>query len=211
MLTDKQKNDKHCAKYRKVIAGGDEITLICNARIVPEILDAYFNTLDSANSGNYACAGVAIFHSHAPFADVYNIAEQCCESGKKISRAYNSNANFIDFHYCRAGITNDMETVREKQENGLTARPYRVDDGHNGYMYKDFIDLAQRLKKIGRSNIKELSCAIIKGDSYYQFEIERINSRQKLHIDPKDEKTKKMIFDIGQVYDLWFTEKEEKQ
>ena len=234
MLTKKQAAGIKYAKYRRVIAGGDEITLICNARIVPEILKVYFDTLDSENSLNYACAGVAIFHSHAPFADVYEIAEQCCESGKKCSRKYKreynnkeyeSCANFVDFHFCRAGITNDMEIVRGKQENGLTARPYRVDGEHNGYSYPEFIRFAKEVKEIGRANIKELAAAIIKGDSYYRYEIERINSRRfkikfaeetehtdktepekerLIHIDPKDEKSKKMIFDIAQVYDLWF-------
>lgn len=204
MLTKKQAAGINYAKYRKVIAGGDEITLICNARIVPDILDVYFITLNSEKSGNFACAGVAIFHSHAPFADVYEIAEQCCESGKKQSRFYNSNANFIDFHYCRAGITNDMETVRDRQEKDLTSRPYRVDGKYRGYSYPGFISLAKEVKVIGRANIKELAASVIKGDSYYRFETERINSRFKIHIEPKDEKTKKMIFDIAQVYDLWF-------
>ena len=219
MLTEKQAAGISYAKYRRVIAGGDEITLICNARIVPEILDVYFSTLDSKNSRNYACAGVAIFHSHAPFADVYEIAEQCCESGKKQSRAYNSEANFIDFHFCRAGITNDMEIVREKQEKGLTARPYRVDVEPKVDSYGEFIRLANELngnsiadktKGIGRANIKELATAVIKGESYYRFEVERINSRFKdIYIDPKDEKKRKMIFDIAQVYDLWFAAEEE--
>lgn len=211
MLTEKQNAGISYAKYRRVIAGGDEITLICNARIVPEILDVYFNTLDSKNSGNYACAGVAIFHSHAPFADVYEIAEQCCESGKKCSRQYGSNANFIDFHYCRAGITNEMDIVREKQEKGLTARPYRVDEYHDGYSYPEFIRFAKEIKVIGRANIKELAASVIKGESYYRFEIERINSRFKnIHIVPTDERSRKMIFDIAQVYDLWFAGEEGK-
>lgn len=205
MLNEKQDAKISYAKYRRVIAGGDEITLICNARIVPEILDVYFNTLDSKNSGNYACAGVAIFHSHAPFADVYEIAEQCCESGKKCSRQYGSNANFVDFHYCRAGITNDMDIVRKKQENGLTARPYRVDGEHEGYSYSEFNRFAKKIKVIGRANIKELAASLIKGESYYRFEIERINSRFKdIHIESTDERSRKMIFDIAQVYDLWF-------
>lgn len=224
MLTEKQATGIKYAKYRRVIAGGDEITLICNARIVPEILDVYFKTLDSENSKNYACVGVAIFHSHAPYADVYEIAEQCCESGKNCSRQYGSSANFIDFHFCRAGITNDMEIVREKQEKGLTARPYRIDGEHEGYSYREFIHLANILngtcksdndpsetKGIGRANIKELAAAVIKGESYYRFEVERINSRfENIHIDPKDEKTRKMIFDIARVYDFWFAVEEEK-
>lgn len=205
MLSEMQNKHIEYAKYRKVIAGGDEITLICNAHIVPEILDTYFKTLDSENSNNYACAGVALFHSHAPFSEVYKIAEQCCENGKKCSREYGSNANFVDFHFCRAGITNDMDIVREKQESGLTARPYRVDGEHNGFSFEKFLSLAKELKNIGRSNIKDLSVSIIKGESYYRFEIERINSHFRTNIDPKNEKTRKMIFDIAQVYDLWFS------
>ena len=205
LLAEKKKQGTKYARYRKVIAGGDEITLIVNARLVPEILDVYFKTLNSIESGNYACAGVAVFHSHAPFADVYEIAEQCCESAKKKSRKYGSSANFIDFHYCRAGITNDMETVRSEQEKEFTARPYRVDGEHDGYSHGEFISFGRQLKEIGRANIKELGSAMIKGDSYYRFEIERINSRYKdMKLDGRDEKTKKMIFDIAQVYDLWF-------
>jgi len=211
LLSEKQKQGIKYARYRKVIAGGDEITLIVNARLVPEILDVYFRTLDSAKSGNYACAGVAIFHFHAPFADVYEIAEQCCESGKTPSRKYNSDANFIDFHFCRAGITNDMETVRSEQEKGLTARPYRFDGEHGGYSFGEFISFGRQLKEIGRANIKELASAMIKGNSYYRFEMERINSRFKLHLDPKADKTKRMIFDIAQVYDLWFAGEEEAE
>lgn len=239
MLRKKQKSGIGYAKYRKVIAGGDEITLICNARIVPDILDTYFKALNSIKSGNYACAGVAVFHSHAPFADVYEIAEQCCESGKKQSRQYGSNANFIDFHFCRAGITNDMDTVRSEQENGLTARPYREDAEHNGYSYSEFIRLGKMLagsnetytdnenKKtykdngIGRANVKNLATELIKSRSSYKFEMLRIRSRLNKdnpfdkelleRLDPDSEALEKLIFDIAQVYDLWFDGKEETE
>ncbi len=79
-------DEKEQLKYlfRPIISGGDEITIVCNAHAVPQILKVYFETLTSG-SDNSACAGVALFHSHAPFADVYRIAEECCESGKKIS------------------------------------------------------------------------------------------------------------------------------
>ena len=211
LLRNMQKDGVKYAKYRKVIAGGDEITLICNARIVPDILNTYFATLDSERSGNYACAGVALFHSHAPFADVYDIAEQCCESGKKASRHYGSKANFIDYHFCRSGISNDMETVRAKQEKGLYLRPYRVGKEHNGTSYEEWTRFAIKISAIGRSNIKELAAAIIKGDSYYRFEAERINSRYKdilIKTDLNDERydlEKKLLFDVAQVYDLWFS------
>ena len=109
---------------RIIISGGDEITLVCNARAVPLILGTYFDTLKQSK-GNTACAGVAVFHSHAPFADVYEIAEQCCESGKKKAHIEQSeNKNFIDFHYCHSGITNSLSAIRSSQESEHTGRPY---------------------------------------------------------------------------------------
>lgn len=112
--------------------------------------------------------------------------------------------NYVDFHFCRSGITNDMETIRETQEAGLTARPYEVSAELSG-----FISAGQRLSAIGRANIKNLAAAMIKGDSYYRFEVERIKSRYPAAgLDSGDEKLRKLIFDIAQVYDIWFAKTE---
>lgn len=122
-LYNSEDTHKNRYSYRKVISGGDEITIVCNAHAVPDILDTYFETLTSESS-NSACAGVAIFHSHAPFADVYEIAEQSCEMGKKLSHKSGSEGkNYIDFHYCHAGITNSLDEIRDHQEAKFTARP----------------------------------------------------------------------------------------
>lgn len=211
MLADKAGDGTH--RYRKVIAGGDEITLICNARAALDIARTYFETLEEENRGlpedkrNYACMGIAIAHSHAPFSDVYRIAEQCCESGKKKSREKDSKVNYIDFHFCRAGITGDLDTVRETQEKDFTARPYEFSEE-----FLRFAETGEKLKKVGRANIKELAAAIIKGDSYYQFEAERIKSRYPgSGLDSGDEEQKKLIFDIANVYDLWFAGEEETE
>lgn len=194
---------------RKVIGGGDEITLVCNAHAVPTILETYFETLISENSvaseKNSSCAGVAIFHSHAPFADVYEIAEQCCESGKKLSHLDgNKNNNYIDFHFCHAGITNSLDAVRERQEAEFTARPYEYST-----TWKAFTDWGNKLSMIKRSDVKALNEAIVKGDSYYKTELRRIKSRKKLSdVDENDRELEKMIFDISIVYDLWFSKAE---
>lgn len=202
-------------KYRRVIAGGDEITIICCARDAADIVKTYFETLDQEHSGengdekNYACAGIAIFHSHAPFADVYEIAEQCCESGKKKSRAKDSKINYIDFHFCRAGITNDLDVIRQRQDGKLTLLPYSFED------FKKFMEFGKSLWEMGRSNVKDLASAILAGDGDYMFELERVKSRLKKDselkktLDAHDEKQKKMIFDAAQVYDLWFADETE--
>lgn len=211
MMNEKKGDGFH--NYRQVIAGGDEITIICSARAALDVAETYFKTLEEENVGlpedkrNYACMGIAIAHSHAPFSDIYKVAEQCCESGKKKSRAKKSRVNYIDFHFCRSGITNDLDSIRESQEKEYTLRPYEVSEE-----FADFVDMGKSLGKIGRANIKNLATAIIDGDSFYKFEAMRIKSRTKSVLDIDNEEQKKMLFDIAGVYDLWFnkvTETEE--
>lgn len=209
MLGKKEAN----GKWRAVIAGGDEITIICHARAALDIAMTYFQTLEEENENlntdkrNYACMGIAIAHSHAPFAEVYEIAEQCCESGKKKSRAKDSMVNYVDFHFCHAGLTNDLDTIRNNSDKDYIARPYEFSEE-----LRQFAELGKKLSSIGRANIKELAAAIIKGDSFYRFEAERILSRYPdCGIQSDNEKQKKLIFDIANVYDLWFAESEESE
>ncbi len=204
--SEKEKNNY---LYRKVISGGDEITLVCNARLVPDILGIYFKALGEAKEKNSACAGVALFHSHAPFSEVYKIAEECCESGKKIAHSpENKNNSYIDFHFCHSGITNDLETLREEQ--GILTQPYRV-----GADWEEFLALAERIRPIGRSNIKDLGFAAFRGESQYRQKLEFVHSRYP-DVDIPSlpqlegfEKTMRMIADISAVYDIWFKEGED--
>lgn len=202
--------DKKKYLFRPVISGGDEINIVCNARAVPCIIEKYFETLKSG-SDNSSCAGIAIFHSHAPFADVYEIAEQCCESGKEISHLHgNDGNNYIDFHFCHSGITNTLDEIRNVQEKNVTARPYEYSTS-----WKEFMDYGNILSEIKRADVKALGEAIIKGDSHYLFELERIKSRDKdkklSKIYENPEKAKKYIFDVSIVYDLWFGKVEEDE
>lgn len=199
--------------YRKVISGGDEITIVCNARLVPDILDVYFKALSASEGSNSACAGAVIFHSHAPFSEVYKIAEECCESGKTVAHLPgNQNNSYIDFHFCHSGITNNLETLRGEQ--GILTQPYLVGDD-----WEQLKALAAKIKPIGRSNIKDLgmaasNCMIsdntVIGDSSYREKLAMVRSRYpKIDIpsSPKQEdyiKTMRMISDISSVYDIWF-------
>lgn len=201
--------EKNKYLFRPIIMGGDEINIVCNARAVPCIIEKYFETLKS-EGGNSSCAGIAIFHSHSPFADTYNIAEQCCENGKKIShRDENGGNNYIDFHFCHSGITNTLDKIRNIQEEKITARPYEYSK-----TWQEFMEYGKILSALKRSDVKALGESIIKGDSYYLFELERIKSRDKenklskiyddLKNPEKAKEAKKYIFDVSIVYDLWF-------
>lgn len=198
-------------KYRKIIGGGDEITIICRAEDAIDIVNAYFEELKKApllanEKPNASCAGIAFFHSHAPFSNVYQIAESCCEMGKKKTRTSGSADSYIDFHYCHSGITNDLEALRAEQETEYTARPYRTDE------FKEFAKVGSKLREIGRGNVKALGEAVVNSNSAFFTEIERIKSRNKGSFSKlieqysgREDNLKKLIYDISVVYDLWFS------
>ena len=210
--------------YRVIIDHGDEITVVCNAHAAPLAVDAYFEAISS--SGYQACGGVAFCHSHDPFAEVYRIAEECCESGKKANRARqavamaglegaaaqkaarDANASFIDFHFCRSGITGTLSQIREAQEGAYTARPYRIGDS-----YDSFLRLGELLahSKLQRSDIKELSRAILRGESWYRLAYERLKAKDPAafghgaaeDIEPDRRILKKLLFDVTSMWDVF--------
>lgn len=112
--------DSH--KRRLVIHAGDEINIIVNAHDAYDAVKAYFKEMPEGNS---ACAGIAIFKSHMPYADAYRIAEQCCETGKQLMKKYNmGEVNFVDFHYCQGAIGMDIEKIREREVGDIISKPW---------------------------------------------------------------------------------------
>ncbi len=202
---------RHPHSFRKVIGGGDEITLICRAEDAADIVTAYFSALTESEPltggiPNAACAGIAVFHSHAPFADVYEIAEACCESGKKVTRASGSTKNYIDFHFCHSGITNSLDIIREKQEQRYTARPYSLED------FRTMQRIGAAVSEIGRGNVKSLGDAVTAGEAAFETEKLRLLSRfgdgsfaaitEEFQNDP--ETLRRNLYDIYVMYDVWF-------
>lgn len=184
-------------EYRQVVGGGDEITIICNAHVALKIAKAYFDALDEHY---HAGMGIAICHAKAPFYEVYKIAEACAESAKNKDR----NRNCIDWHFCRSGITNDFDVLRDKQEAEITNRPYVVDPDFE----TKFSD-SELVKVLNRTDIKNLGGFILDGDSCYSMELERLKSKYPKHLDKAlkvystEQEQKKCIFDIAGMYDLW--------
>ncbi len=71
-------------KLRLVVSAGDEVNFIVTAKKAFGCAQRYLKHLESIEGeDNSACAGIAVFHSHAPYADAYRIAEDACESGKQ--------------------------------------------------------------------------------------------------------------------------------
>ncbi len=210
-------------KCRKVIGGGDEITLICYAKDALNIVKTYFDSLNGKDSccvipddckaafnnlvgatteeqqnaylKNTSCAGIAVVHAKSPFTVAYELAEAACESAKK--EAHKNPENYFDFYYCHAGATADFKTLREREQS-MTGRPYQFNKA-----MADFDRMQPILNLIGRANVKALGNAIQKGDTAFAFEIERVNSYLKKDLLTKEDKN--LIYDMSEFYDIWFT------
>lgn len=202
MLEEKVKKGKKKAGKRLVVFAGDEINLICNARDAYDIAKTYLKGLhqvswkDSTEPCS-ACAGIAIFHSHAPYAQAYKVAEECCESGKtrmkKLEKAREKEGKskevcYIDVHYCQKGIGMSLEDIREKEVGGLISKPWLLDmeDEKNttSKMPEDITimeieKVVEALQMIeSRTNVKDLAVAAKLSEGAFNLEMRRIYAHQ---------------------------------
>ena len=195
--------------FRRVIGGGDEITIICDARIALAVVNSYFDALskqtmviDGDEFKCTACAGVAVAHAKTPFSSVYEIAEAACESAKE--EAHINDGNYFDFHYCHAGITGTFETIRAFEQKGITNRPYKFVADRGFVEFSEYDDL---LRRASRSNVKTLGAAAQRGIENYQFECKRVNAylsgEGKLFKAHNEEM--KIVYDMSEFFDLWFS------
>lgn len=202
MLEEKAKKGKKKVGKRLVVFAGDEINLICNARDAYDIAKIYLKGLhqvswkDSTEPCS-ACAGIAIFHSHAPYAQAYKVAEECCESGKtrmkKLEKAREKEGKskevcYIDVHYCQKGIGMSLEDIREKEVGGLISKPWLLDmeDEKNttSKMPEDITimeieKVVEALQMIeSRTNVKDLAVAAKLSEGAFNLEMRRIYAHQ---------------------------------
>lgn len=202
MLEEKAKKGKKKAGKRLVVFAGDVINLICNARDAYDIAKTYLKGLhqvswkDSTEPCS-ACAGIAIFHSHAPYAQAYKVAEECCESGKtrmkKLEKAREKEGKskevcYIDVHYCQKGIGMSLDDIREKEVGGLISKPWLLDmeDEKNttSKMPEDITimeieKVVEALQMIeSRTNVKDLAVAAKLSEGAFNLEMRRIYAHQ---------------------------------
>lgn len=225
---------KEISGRRFVIYAGDEVTFICNARNAYDVVVEYLTKLaaDSPEgAARTSCAGIAVFHSHAPFAEAYRIAEECCESGKKLMKKEGiEDASLIDFHYCQGAFGTSLDEIRREEETEDCSRPWFVSltcgkkrgKGEAGaekpglvngkYISCEIVQMMKiMLNRAGRSNIKNLALSAKKSAADFKSELERIRAHQlEKNIDFSlgglldDEMQRKLIYDMVIVYDLWF-------
>lgn len=219
-----EKETKDRKRHRFVVYAGDEINFICNAHDAFDLAATYLNSLPDDCS---ACAGITIFHSHAPYADAYRIAEECCENAKKTMKKKENeeklaNASLIDFHYCQGAIGSSLESIREQEVGMLTSKPWLVKK-EEGFVTLEHIEAMRRfLNLIGHSNVKGLLEPAMRGAKELELELARIKSAQKENerekifgiyegIGLNEEQKRCLVYDMVTVYDLWFKTKEDKE
>lgn len=229
-------SEKENEKRRFVIYAGDEVTFICNARNAYDVAVEYLTKLAESSeeeAPRTSCAGIAVFHSHAPFPEAYRIAEECCESGKRLMKEEKiEHASLIDFHYCQGAFGTSLEEIRKEEETEDSSRPWFVNctGGQHKAGKAELIDgkyvsceivqkMQEMLNRAGRSNIKNLALSAKKSAADFKSELERICAHQlEKEIDfslggllnVNDELQRKLIYDMVIVYDIWFDRKETK-
>lgn len=220
---DRYKGGEAMKHRRFVVSAGDEINFICKAADAYEVVKAYFAGMPEGHS---ACAGIAIFHSHAPYSEAYRIAEECCDSGKqKMKKEKLEDVNLMDVHYCQGAIGTELETIRVNEVGELISKPWFIemsgDKKKAGYIDLETVEkIAGELNMLGRSNVKMLAEHARNSLPKLKMELERIraHSSESSKLDgsltfsllDKDtdeaaqQQVRALIYDIVILYDLWF-------
>lgn len=113
---------------RPLVFGGDDVTFVCDGRLGLSLAAFYVQEFSrqilSDGLPAYCRAGVAIVHSHYPFAPAYNLAERLCESAKKSINQWKAQSgadgfSAIDWHYAVGGLVLGLSAVRQREYTSL--------------------------------------------------------------------------------------------
>lgn len=130
-LTDAELANHHRQQFplRPIVFGGDDVTFVCHGRYGLSLAVRYLEAFEAAtkqepafnNQPAYACAGIAIVHTHYPFARAYRLSEQLCHAAKQMLKELRVDGSAIDWHIAMSGITGSLAEIRERE--------YRVKQG----------------------------------------------------------------------------------
>lgn len=214
--------NKKFLPFRTIIAAGDDITFVCNARIVLDCVNEFINSVAAENkkigSKFSACAGVYVMHSHFPFSRAYELAEQLCASAKAKSRKCSGGnliaANFVDFQISYTGLLSDIDRVRSRNYVDATgqplyARPYhlgnnKLTDDMKMNELDDLYKMIDTIRYLPKSKIKSLRESFYDGKEFVDIDIKNINSRvnEDKRIVLNDDKDYQLLFDAIDVMDM---------
>ena len=153
-------------KLRRVIVGGDDLTVICDANSALEFTYEYLYHFEKKtkeifkNNGLTACAGISYCNHKYPFHYAVNLAESLCKESKKHSKKLNEDLapSSLMFHNIQSSSFTDYEdyidselTLRpnEHEEIYLNYGPYFIEKQDEYAMARDFIYLSEALRVKG--------------------------------------------------------------
>lgn len=172
--------------FRPLVYGGDDITLVCEGRLglafAAKLLQAFAAQKLADDAPLYACAGVAIVHTHYPFARAYVLAEKLCQKAKHQARAWDAvhaRVSLLHWYYASAGRTREEWQEIEAEEytvpaGNLTFRPLVVAEAagistSSWRRWEVFIKQIEDFRRqpwAGRRNkVKDLRLALREGEA----------------------------------------------
>lgn len=133
-----------CLPVRPLIRSGDDICLVCDARIGVRLASMILDNIESQRlklfsgahqSDNclHACAGVALVKVKYPFFRAHELAEELCNNAKAML-ARTEDASAIDFQIVQGEISGSLSEIRRDQYCGgkLTNKPFYLHHQENG-------------------------------------------------------------------------------
>ena len=160
---------KHDFRYAFHVCqqGGDDINIICDARLAIPFLSFLFENLqgmtlwrsDTLTVPLYMCAGVAYVLKEKGFHWAYQLAVECCDSAKRAAKKEENlrnglAGNWIDFQVCDSANNQELDFLREKsyvtkEQIRMQMRPYCLDPEVKGepVSYERFLERVRSLQK----------------------------------------------------------------
>lgn len=157
-LTDEEKggfalrqiDGRRCFPVRPIVYGGDDITVVCDARISLDVAAALLGAWQRRTQplgGAHACAGVAIVKSHYPFHRAYLLADELCRAAKTSLAEDRARCSALDWEIVWGGGVEGLAARRTRHDVAddgarLSVRPYVVagnQPGMRGYRRWDWL------------------------------------------------------------------------
>ncbi len=192
-----------CFPARPIVYGGDDITLVCEARIAldmaAELLRAWrLHTEKLPGGPAHACAGVALVRAHYPFYRAYRLAEKLCREAKAHLRN-EVEASVIDWEFIAGAGLTTLSERREKHYQSATgeklhARPYYVVGDppptapfRSWDWFRNTLVHALQEQETTHTRFKELAGVLYRGRVHTEIYLRRLSDRFGLHRGAWDE------------------------
>ena len=123
-----------------IVIGGDDVTFVCDGKLGIYFSELFIKSFENKQVSDHkklsACAGIAVTKVAYPFYRGYQMAEELCNSAKKLNDGKHEPADLIsglDFQISMGGIFGSLDDIRKKHfqspqipQGDLLYRPYKL-------------------------------------------------------------------------------------